>query len=323
MFNDSTNASSPATFGILEVFQDGSSRFRSPIDRAFIIGRQRTGDPEPIAKARQEAGDRLIIASRSDANVSREHLRIEPSGDGGFQIINTSRNCTVGIDASRELLPGKTCFVDGFTRLHVHDWVITIDALDWKGRFVSMGTPEHGLGSNDGSLATHPGELNQTVFGASLVATLGSSFDSQQRAYLMRWLKVIADLFRHAGDRGKFLDQAKLSIRQILGADDLVAYSGPNSGSDPTRSASDFVIHPDVIDHVREFGQTILYRVDASDQAPGRQIMATPLFDRDGNINGILAASRTADQNGVDPLPSYGELEKSLLELIATGFGDV
>ncbi|TWU03088.1 hypothetical protein Pla100_00060 [Neorhodopirellula pilleata] len=304
---------------MLEVFHEGRSRFQMPIDRLIVIGRQRTGDPEPIAKVRQNDGDRLVLSPRSDSHISREHVRIEPLVEGGFRVTNTSRNCTIGIDTSRVLLPAKTCWIEGFSRLHVHDWVVVIDALDWEGRLLSMGTPEHRSGLADGSLATDPGVMIQADFESSLVATLGSSFDAQQQAYLMRWLRVIADLFRHAGDRARFLRYASLAIRQIFGADDVLTYLDDTAENDQILPTSDHPIPTELLKRVREYGQTILYRVDASGQIPGYQLMVTPLFDRAGRVNGILAASRTARQTGCDPLPPYGELEKHLLELIAGG----
>lgn len=247
-------ADAEAVRAIVSVYSEGQKRLSTEITGSIEVGRQRRNEPSPFCVDEQQPMLRLIVADRLETQISRSHLRITPQDDGEIVIQNTSRNCRITIEPGRELMPGKTCYVRGRVRLHLHFVTIVVELPKVTDRMISLGTPrplvgtvfqsmEMGTGNDAGVEAkeeANGGEGtgsyshdDEAALGGiernALVDTLGSSFDAEQGEQLMLWLRTIANLFYSATTNERFLEDALTAMDRIIGFEAAIAFAG-----DPT-----------------------------------------------------------------------------------------
>ncbi|EMI57600.1 hypothetical protein [Rhodopirellula sallentina] len=246
-------ADAEAVQAVVSVYSAGQKRISTEITGSIEVGRQRRNEPLPFCVDGQQPVRRLIVADRLDTQISRSHLRITPQADGEVLIQNSSRNCRITIDPGRELMPGKTCYVRGSVRLHLHHVTIVVELPKVSDRMISLGTPrplvgigsqfveigpgidssveervEASEGANTGEgTGSYPRE-EEVAPGAiernALVDTLGSSFDAEQGEQLMLWLRTIAKLFYSATTNDRFLEDALTAMDRIIGFEVAIAF---------------------------------------------------------------------------------------------------
>ena len=337
--------------GSLTFFRQGEICYETFVTGEVVLGRQRSGEPEPFSTVNLPSMTRVVVASRQDQQVSREHLHIAPRREGGFFVKNTSSNCTISIDPGRDLMPGKERIMEGTVRLHIGDLTVNLEPCHTEEQLISLGTPDDFLSDDAPSLETLPGiattDSVEHQYQRSLVASLGSSFDGQQRNYLLKWLRAIAKLFRHAGDPTSFCQEAVLAIGQTIGTDYVIALrvfpeSTPANNSSPFEVPDGWMVEafneltsgtlrspPErVLNRMVESQQTILYRNTSENSTDPYHALVTPWFDSRGKITGAFYAARDSSaksqtrQRDQRLIPQLGPLEASLMELIASGMRD-
>ncbi len=312
----------------LSVYAGGELKLRTPLSGKFDVGRRRTSEPEPFEVIKIEDAYRLIIADRLATQISRSHLQITPHADGQWMLQNTSRNCRVTIDPSRELLPGKTCYARGVVRVHLHDVTLVIEPPQAIEQMISLGTPQP-LSLPGVQLIDEHGQP------LSLLATLGSSFDDQQGDQLMLWLRTIAKLFYSAADNTHLFRDALESIELLIGFDHSMVWTKRGdddwhvvvhlrdgtfqSEGNQTQSAW-CDAQSKVLTQLVQWNQTVLYQSESVDhQTTACAIVASPIVDHKGLLSGALMGVRLTHDHEKTPAKRITKLEASLIELIASG----
>ncbi|MCM2374314.1 hypothetical protein [Aporhodopirellula aestuarii] len=321
----------------LSVYTGGRRRFCVKIDRTVDVGRQRSAESPPFHYENHGPDARLIVADRLETQISRSHVEISPQADGEIMLRNTTRNCRITIDPGRELMPGKTCYVRGHVRLHLHNLTLVIQPQKVSERMISLGTPSPLTRANLQRPASGSGDGR-----TSLVATLGSSFDAEQGDQLMVWLRTIATLFYSASTNAHFLEDALYAIDSVIGLEQAMVWhrqdgtwhirswlSDGEIQSQLTDAAGQFGIAPaKVLERITEWKQTVLYHSETDteeeigiDEAGDSQyaIVASPIMDTQDRVVGALMGLRRSRNQHGERHELISKLEASLIELIASG----
>ena len=94
----------------VRVFRDDELANVFVLDRLIEIGRQSSGEPDPIALSMQgDSKARLIIADRHETSVSRKHVSCEILRKHQIRILNFSVRSSVVINGQRSLESGVSC----------------------------------------------------------------------------------------------------------------------------------------------------------------------------------------------------------------------
>lgn len=94
----------------VRVFRDDELANVFGLDRLIEIGRQSSGEPDPIALTMQDnTNARLIIADRSETSVSRKHVSCEILRKHQIRILNLSARSSVVINGLRPVESGSFC----------------------------------------------------------------------------------------------------------------------------------------------------------------------------------------------------------------------
>ncbi|MEM1227286.1 MAG: hypothetical protein AAGJ40_16425 [Planctomycetota bacterium] len=341
----------PAGEVSIAIFELGQLRFKASLDGVWILGRQRSNEPPPLTRIDTPAANRLVVAKHTDQTVSRDHLRISAAGDG-FLLANLSSKCSIDIDPGPVLTPGKQREMTGTVRVRVGGFVLVLEPSPVRRELISLGTPNDYLNPESMSLLTLASDGStsnpRSDFRQSLVATIGSSFDQQQQSCLMQWLQATAWLFRHATDGERFCKEAVSTIQRMVAADMVLAFSigsGVSENRDTTQphnsSEMDWQMEASistdedegwappkyVFDRICETRHNMLYRDHwlPTDRDPsGRRTvnaLLVPWLNTTSDVTGLFCAARFSSHEhhaGVDPPTSFGTLEASLLELVAS-----
>lgn len=337
------------SFGHLRIYFRGKMHLETPIDGRVVLGRQRSGEPTPFNAIAQDEGLRVIVARRDNPLISRTHLLIERDERGKWIVTNSTRNCTIAIDPGHELLPGKKRTFEGTVRIEIEGASVVIETNHSVAQLISLGTPSHRFDSGADSLATSPVGHSENPNDRSLIGTLGSSFDANQRDQLLDWLRLTAQLFRHVDDPNHFIGHAVESIQRMIGGTTVLALSCRSGADEFTRfsikttpptiavptgwtllasTGTDSQIQQSglkrLLDQMWETRQSILWKGSAEidttkDQSPTvHQMIATPVLDSNEQTIAAFVAIRN-ELSGSRPCPSWGGIEASLMELIASG----
>src|SRR5215468_8876639 len=90
----------------IQVFEKTVLKHSDDFDGPVELGRQRTEEPEPFSRKREDDRWRLIMARRDETGISRSHVFFEPLAGGSVRVTNVSSGQPVALDDTRELQPG-------------------------------------------------------------------------------------------------------------------------------------------------------------------------------------------------------------------------
>ena len=76
------------------------------------LGRQSAAEEAPYSHHPISGRWRVVIASKDEKSVSRQHALLEPLAEGGFRLTNLSNEQPVGLMGGNDLRPNAVCPVE-------------------------------------------------------------------------------------------------------------------------------------------------------------------------------------------------------------------
>jgi adenylate cyclase len=304
----------------LTLLDQDTTVFEAPLSGPLELGRQRAGEPEPVAllPATDTGPSRLVIApQQARDNVSRRHLSLLPLPSGAIRVSNHSQAPVARGDgepplaagAGEDLLPPFTLALpSGSVRVEL---AATVD--------------EHGVSRHD-QHTTGPaaaGELSLDRCSLELLQP------AQVRLLLEGTTRVLGVLQNAVGTEA-FLARAAQALVRIVGldtgrvllrqADGWSVKAGHGAGAEgpawrPSRHVLDRLLQPP---------PALVWQEPRRAQQPSSAslrlldaVVAAPLLDRDDQVIGALYGERlqASPQAGCGD----GQVERLLVNLLASG----
>lgn len=283
--------------------------FSKPIE----FGRQKVGEPNPIAFVENDDSVRCIVTSHTENTVSRNQLRLEVLG---FKVVLTNLNQQrqFELNGLPDLEAGASLSVDMYSEFGFLDLEIRI-----VQDVTCQSLPNQTLG---------PGQLSgvqrnaMQSFHSLDDKPLGDTHLSQ--AKLLHWLTTAMVVFQEAANSPKFLPRAADAVREIVNLSTAAVLL-----KDRGQWKSHAVSTDGPIDDAWSPSSTILSLIEREkktffnlvEQTSGAQslvgvkaIVASPILSGDNEVIGILYGDRrTGSGSPVE------EIEAVLVEVLATG----
>jgi adenylate cyclase len=283
------------------------------------IGRQST--PEEALYSHRQVADyqRVVIASRDEKAVSRQHALLEPLTKGGFQLTNLSSQWPIGLPDGKKLEPQASCSITADALLTFGDKSVRIQRAD-RQELPLQGLPEATLPPGQSLAAATP------ISGLPLSPAAGLEMKA-----LLSWLQATMDVLQSAASSADFFQKAASAVVDLVNLDFgrvlllkqnewqvQAVHAGPRVGEEPARPVSHHVLG-----RVRQEKRTFrevpapslpvapsLREVDA--------VVAAPILDRDGVVIGALYGDRRKGDSSAAAGP-ITEVEAGFVELLARG----
>ena len=197
------------------------------LDTTLELGRQRQGEPTPGHQSSSPASGRLIIAGRSETNVSRRHLVLTRNADDSVGVENFNQHLPVslrylrGTTTSGDMSePGdadeqtQTLIPPGGRIQFAPPVLILIDDKAIRVEYAAENVPL--LSGQDGptlppGLSTRTIEPFHTLFAAS--------GDAHEREAVLDWLHTAMGVFQQAASSPEFFSDAVRAVVDIVELD--------------------------------------------------------------------------------------------------------
>lgn len=93
---------------VLAIEEHGKIVFETSVDRPLVFGRQFGGENPPYCRIVRQDADRVIIATSTDREVSRNAVRVDLESAGRVSVLNQSTYTPIRIDNGTVIDPGAT-----------------------------------------------------------------------------------------------------------------------------------------------------------------------------------------------------------------------
>ncbi len=307
----------PAVSMLVQIYDRQQLVFSTPLDSALTVGRQKRGEPAPICRLQGPNGDRLIIASRGDATVSRSQALLKPGSEGRISITNLSRVRKIAMD-SENLAPDNTTQTAVPVALdfgHLRVWIenLSMQAAELEGLAHQTLLPGQHVRS-EGSLH-------------DLVSNRIGALDAHQ---LLSWMQTAMAVFQSATTSVDFLDKAAAAAAELIDLDHAVVVLWESG--DWKIAASTSRVGMELSSEWRP-SQSILGRMQAEKRTfrnlPPRNtsaavsladiaaLVSAPILDRHGQVIGALYGDRLCAQAKERPR-EITIAEATLVDLLAS-----
>lgn len=297
------------------------------LSRATEIGRRQTDEPAPFEKLSLANVDRIIVADRTETQVSRQHARFEPQGDDRVLVRNASTKNSLPLAGDIRLEPGESRLLELPIACEVAGKVVRLQLA-----------PQEPLNLQTLQSATFaPGK---SMFGRSSVRGLLPAIDVEHgsridESFLLEWLQASMEVFQSAGASVEFLPKAARAAIDLVSLDRaaVLLYQGGQWSTATLQSHDQIAPGEHGAEHWKA-SQTMLRRVleqrrtffhipvhdvaKAASLMNVQSIVAAPFLDAEGNVLGVLYGERRVG-SGVDRRPAIRELDAKLVELLAYG----
>lgn len=292
------------------------------IDLAGVaeLGRQSSAE-EPLYSNRQVPGRRrVVIAHKDERSVSRQHVLLEPLGDGGgFKLTNLSAERLISLPDGRDLKPQESCTVPSDTLLTVGKRALR------PRRSLSMSQEPQFKGLSQATIP--PGQSAQ--LGRYPELALPST--GMEMKALVPWLQAAMDVLQSAAGSADFFDKAAGAVVNLIHLDSgrVLLLEDENwqtralctralDGQQATRPVSSHVLRR-VSQEKRTFWEVTDSSFSAAVSLRGVDaVVAAPILDRNGTVIGALYGDRTHESSTRRTEP-ISELEAMLVEVLARG----
>ena len=304
----------------LRVYEENQLVYQTELVGSAVLGRQRAETEQLYSRGRAEGRERVILAFKDDKAISREHALIEPQGEGGFRITNTSEKRRIGLAENQFLDPQSSCVVPGNALLMLGRKTVR------KSHRITHHQPLRGLAEP----TLPPGKHIASAASLSFLAQSPGKGGLDPKETL-RWLRAAVDVLQSAASSADFFTKAAQALIDLADLDSggVLLWSqnewqtqalavAPRNGS-----ASGSSFSHSVLARVREEKRTFWQVPDsvAADAESVRNveaIVAAPILDRHGQFLGVLYGERRASNGAVLAEP-IGELEAMFVEVLAGG----
>jgi adenylate cyclase len=285
-----------------------------------ILGRQQSEGESLFSHHRAQGQERVVIATRDDRAVSRNHVQIEPQAGGGFRITNQSNNhLIVQVD-------GKPLATDQ-SRVVADNALLQLGNKTIRLRHIA---PEEPALQGLAETTIPPGQsvLQAGPLSLRSLSTAPTGLDLKD---LLCWLQATMDVLQAAAGSTDFFDKAAQALVQLVDLDSgqvlllhqgewrshaLALYAPREGAAVPPFSRS-------ILSRVRQEKRTFrgLPRSVLADAESVREIdavVAAPILDSHGMVIGALYGDRCRHEGAVCAKP-ISEVEAKFVEVLARG----
>jgi adenylate cyclase len=283
----------------------------------LLLGRQRKGDPGPYTLLPATAADpaRVVIASATEENCSRQHVLLQPQPDGLVRVINGSRMPLARGDGGAPLPADAQADLPVPFSLLVGPRTLVVGHADSADEF--------GVQALEG----------QTMAPGALTAARGIwSIAGQPRSMsdeTVGWLQSTINVLQSAVGSADFLSRSAAALVEIVGLHTgrVLLRQGEvwmeAAAAGTAAKTAEWRPSQQVLDRVRAQRRTFLKppaQAGPSTDSPSLQaalgVVAAPLLEAGGEVIGALYGER--HRGGSPPIYS-AKVEALLVELLACG----
>jgi signal transduction histidine kinase len=259
---------------------------------------------------KRDAISRCII---HDPYVSKDHVRVEELDDGRVRVENLSQKQPIWLSASSSIAPGGAFEFDVPLRLTVGDSVIDIEP----------GISDTVRREHLGTIAL-PQRPRSGLSGSARLTNLGGAPAPE---ILAQWFETLFAVLRAPVGTREFYEQTAQALVDLIGMDrGLVllrqgdawqvmarAFQDEGGGSGGREFSQTILRH--VVEERRTFFQSGAKALGGADSLVGVQtVVASPVFDADDTVIGVLYGSRSLNARSRD----IGPLEAQVVQVLAT-----
>ena len=246
--------------------------------------------------------------------ISRQHLEVEPLGDGRFQLANKSAKLLVGLPNNQDLEPGATCKV-------------TLPVVLRVGRKMLRLQPGE---SEEEPMRSLP-QATLAPGSGSLMPVLRVTFpqndrDAMDAAQLMEWIQAFLGLLQSAAGSEDFYVKAANALVDLVKLDSgLVLFRTNGQWEEKARHLSpkkqmvpDWRPSTRVLNNVYREKKTFWQVPEVSSSTFGLDaVVAAPILNRHGEVIGAVYGERRLIASEIkEPI---SQLEAMLVEVLASG----
>lgn len=307
---------------LLSIYDHRQLQFSAWIEGNVELGRQQADEDGPYARKELQGSTRVIIASREENGISRQHVLLEKVDETRYRLNNLSRTRPILLASKDEVHPGSSIEIQ----------LPALFGIGSKGiRLEAEQTDQHHILSMAGATPL-PGTWNQSLatFTQQTPPPIGGT-DSTNLDDLMPRLRTIMDVMQSTESENDFFSRAAQAVVDVVGLQtgrvllwennkwkEAVLQTAEGFSAPPEGRLSQQVLH-----HVRKDKAPFI-------QAPGQEIIATeslreidavvaaPILNEQGEVIAVLYGDRSL-RSGHGKPPQLSKLEAMLVELLAIG----
>jgi len=318
----------------IRVYDQSQEVLATDVTGRFELGRQEVGGERVYSKNRVERRQiklqdgqvltktdfwRVVVASRDEDSVSRDHAFFEPLGNGRANLQNVSKNVVIRLQDGTELAPSETREITLPTGLTLGRKVIRI--------------VEQAAGDDSfRRLPTSVSQAGLTLVSPEALSTLAIALprDGQPIGVekLVPWLKDTMRLFQSAADSNDFYGKAAAAMVESLKLDSgyVVLFEGEGWTIEGAWSAGGRAVDTEpspsrsVLAELRRTGETV-YQIPELGEDDGRSligvvaVVASPITV-EGRIVGALYGDRRRFLVPGQP-PDISESDAMIVDMLA------
>jgi adenylate cyclase len=192
----------------IRVYEDKELVYTTNLLGRAELGRQSTADETLYSQLAVGDRKRLVIASKDELSVSRQHALIEPLPSGSFKVTNLSAKQPVGLPDGTNLGPRASCTVAPDALLMVGRKTVRL-----QGSATASDPPIQGLAE-----ATLPPGQRSVSAAISSLLPLSTAGGADLHASL-RWLQATIDVLQAAASSEDFFDKAARAVVEMVNLD--------------------------------------------------------------------------------------------------------
>jgi len=320
----------------IKYFENQQLVAMADLDATLELGRQRQGEPTPDHQSSNLQSGRLIIAGRSETNVSRRHLILNRNDDGGVSVDNLNKHMPIQVRYLRNMAssgdheeledadeqtqtlipPGGSMHFTPPVLLLMDDKVIRVEYATENPIYLS------GLESP----TLPPGFSKKTI--EPFHTLFASSDDGRERESVLNWLHTAMGVFQQAASSPEFFTDAARAVVDIVDLDaagilfrskegwqsKAIAFS--QSADEASWRPSQTILNKVVVEN-RVFRQIPETNDGQESLRDVVAVVAAPILSAEGTVIGVIYGDRRQQAHAkVDVEISL--LEAKLVELLAS-----
>jgi adenylate cyclase len=302
----------------IRVYEKQNLVYSADLTGPAELGRQSAAEEALYSQRPVSDRRRVVIASKDEKSISRQHALLEPQADGSFRLTNLSAERPIGLPDGNDLKPKADCVV-------ATDALLTLGRKSIRLQGVGQQLPLQGLAE-----PTPPPGQSYAAAASFAILPPSSPAGGTMKA-LVPWLQAVTEVLQSAASSADFFEKAARAIVDLINLDSgrvVLLYQGgwethsfharPGAAGQTTRPISRHVLNA-----VRQEKRTFWQVPDPSVWvAPSLReveaVVAAPVLDRDGAVIGALYGERLRE-SGAAPAGPLTEVEAMLVEVLARG----
>ena len=302
----------------IEIFENQNLAYSTTIDEPLELGRQTETERGPFIGAEPGASGvrRLVIARRYERDVSRQHVLLEPLGNGLLLLRNLSGSQPVMLNETTPLPAGGSTQVNLPARLLVGSKTVRVESAAPAAQ--ALGGLEH--------RTLLPGQMFVSDHPSEGTILAGPQVDSEA---VVRWLQSTLAVLQSAATSEDFYRLAARTVVEVgaLDAGSVLMRRGEEWETVATHTAEGVMAgaarRPSrrILQSVCEERRTMWEQPEVSTESTHSltdvgAVIASPILDSTGAVIGVLYGDRQASR-GIAPGVGVKKIEAMVVEMLA------